>query len=118
MSGRNISLFFRFLLDIILKLKSMKNSTGLLLEQLNHKILILDGAMGTMIQGYSLKEEDFRTAELKAHPKSLKRNNDLLSLSRPEVISEIHEVYLEAGADIIETNTFSRSEERRVGKEC
>src|SRR5690554_979595 len=107
MSGRNISLFFRFLLDNILKLKSMKNSTGLLLEQLSHKILILDGAMGTMIQEYSLKEEDFRTPELERHPKSLKGNNDLLSLSRPEIIGEIHEVYLKAGADIIETNTFS-----------
>ena len=70
----------------------MKNRTGLLLKQLNHKILILDGAMGTMIQDYSLKEEDFRTVELEGHPKSLKGNNDLLSLSRPEIISEIHEV--------------------------
>jgi 5-methyltetrahydrofolate--homocysteine methyltransferase len=80
-------------------------------EQLLHiskqKILILDGAMGTMIQRYKLTEEDFRTDALKNHPKALKGNNDLLSLSRPEIIRDIHAAYLEAGADIIETNTFS-----------
>jgi 5-methyltetrahydrofolate--homocysteine methyltransferase len=70
-------------------------------------VLILDGAMGTMIQRYKLTEEDFRTEELKDHPKSLKGNNDLLSLSRPEIIRSIHREYLDAGADIIETNTFS-----------
>jgi 5-methyltetrahydrofolate--homocysteine methyltransferase len=86
---------------------SMQNRTELLLQQLKKKILILDGAMGTMIQRYKLVEEDFRTAQLKEHPKSLKGNNDLLSLSRPEVIKEIHEAYLKVGADIIETNTFS-----------
>lgn len=85
----------------------MQNRTELLLQQLKKKILILDGAMGTMIQRYKLGEEDFRTAQLKDHPKSLKGNNDLLSLSRPEVISEIHNAYLKVGADIIETNTFS-----------
>ncbi len=69
--------------------------------------MILDGAMGTMIQRYQLTEEDFRTAELKDHPKSLKGNNDLLSLSRPDIIKQIHREYLDAGADIIETNTFS-----------
>lgn len=69
--------------------------------------MILDGAMGTMIQRYTLSEEDFRTAALKDHPKSLKGNNDLLSLSRPDIIHAIHKEYLEAGADIIETNTFS-----------
>ncbi len=63
--------------------------------------------MGTMIQRYTLTEEDFRTPALKNHPKSLKGNNDLLSLSRPDIIRAIHKEYLEAGSDIIETNTFS-----------
>lgn len=85
----------------------MNNRTGLLLQQLKQKILILDGAMGTMIQRYKLSEEDFRTVGLKDHPKSLKGNNDLLSLSRPDIIKEIHRAYLDSGADIIETNTFS-----------
>src|SRR5690554_6042078 len=85
----------------------MQNRTGLLLQQLKQKILILDGAMGTMIQRYALGEDDFRTEELKGHPKSLKGNNDLLSLSRPDIIREIHRAYLECGADIVETNTFS-----------
>ncbi len=81
--------------------------TESLLHQAKNKILILDGAMGTMIQRYQLKEEDFRTADLADHPKSLKGNNDLLSLSRPDIIKAIHIAYLEVGADIIETNTFS-----------
>ena len=85
----------------------MQNRTELLLQQLKQKILILDGAMGTMIQRHALGEDDFRTKELKGHPKSLKGNNDLLSLSRPDIIQEIHQAYLESGADIIETNTFS-----------
>src|SRR5690554_622166 len=85
----------------------MQNRTELLIQQLNKKILILDGAMGTMIQRYGLKESDFRDEELIDHPKSLKGNNDLLSLSRPDIIKEIHTAYLESGADIIETNTFS-----------
>lgn len=79
----------------------------LLLSIAKKRILILDGAMGTMIQRYKLTEDDFRTPELKNHPKPLKGNNDLLSLSRPDVIQAIHAAYLEAGADIIETNTFS-----------
>lgn len=85
----------------------MNNRTGLLLQQLKQKILILDGAMGTMIQRYKLSEEDFRTETLKEHSKSLKGNNDLLSLSRPDIVKEIHRAYLDSGADIIETNTFS-----------
>jgi len=85
----------------------MQNRTESLLQQLSKRILILDGAMGTMIQRYRLTEEDFRTPELAAHPKSLKGNNDLLSLSRPDIIKQIHREYLESGADIIETNTFS-----------
>ncbi|MBP7261253.1 MAG: homocysteine S-methyltransferase family protein [Bacteroidia bacterium] len=71
------------------------------------RILILDGAMGTMIQRYQLEENDFRNEQLKDHPQSLKGNNDLLSVTRPDVIKAIHKQYLEAGADIIETNTFS-----------
>jgi len=74
---------------------------------LKDRILILDGAMGTMIQRYPLEEADFRKGWFEDHPHSLKGNNDLLSLTRPEIISQIHREYLEAGADIIETNTFS-----------
>ena len=85
----------------------MNNRTALLLQQLRRKILILDGAMGTMIQRYKLSEDDFRTPDLREHPRSLKGNNDLLSLSRPDIIKEIHQAYLDSGADIIETNTFS-----------
>ena len=73
---------------------------------LQQRIVILDGAMGTMIQRDKLTEADFRGARLADHPKDLKGNNDLLVLTRPDVISEIHEQYLAAGADIIETNTF------------
>ncbi|KAI4903608.1 hypothetical protein NFI96_030500 [Prochilodus magdalenae] len=69
--------------------------------------MVLDGAMGTMIQQKHLQEEDFRGQEFKDHPKALKGNNDLLSITRPEVIYSIHKEYLLAGADIIETNTFS-----------
>ena len=76
-------------------------------EVIKERILILDGAMGTMIQRHDLQEEDFRNEALKDHTISLKGNNDLLSLTRPDVIKSIHEAYLEAGADIIETNTFS-----------
>lgn len=74
---------------------------------LKNRILVLDGAMGTMIQRYHLEEEDFRKGWFENHSKPLKGNNDLLSLTRPEIIKEIHSKYLEAGADIIETNTFS-----------
>jgi 5-methyltetrahydrofolate--homocysteine methyltransferase len=84
-----------------------QNRTEQLLQAVKDRILILDGAMGTMIQRYTLTEEDFRTPALKEHPKSLKGNNDLLSLSRPDIIRAIHLEYLEAGSDIIETNTFS-----------
>lgn len=74
---------------------------------LKDRILVLDGAMGTMIQRYDLTEEDFRKGWFEAHHKPLKGNNDLLSLTRPDIIKAIHEEYLAAGADIIETNTFS-----------
>ena len=71
------------------------------------RILILDGAMGTMIQRYKLDEAGYRGARFKDHPRDLKGNNDLLVLTQPQIISEIHNAYLEAGADIIETNTFN-----------
>ena len=74
---------------------------------LKKRILVLDGAMGTMIQRYKLEEGDFRKGWFEDHPDSLKGNNDLLSLTRPDIINAIHAEYLEAGADIIETNTFS-----------
>jgi 5-methyltetrahydrofolate--homocysteine methyltransferase len=75
--------------------------------ELAKRILILDGAMGTMIQRYTLEEKDFRNDKLKDHDHPLKGNNDLLSFTRPDVIKAIHTEYLAAGADIIETNTFS-----------
>ena len=74
---------------------------------LKDRIMIIDGAMGTMIQPYKLEEQDFRGERWKNHDHPLKGNNDLLSITRPDVIKEIHRKYLEAGADIIETNTFS-----------
>ncbi|MGN6647914.1 MAG: homocysteine S-methyltransferase family protein [Cytophaga sp.] len=76
-------------------------------SELTKRILILDGAMGTMIQRYSLDENDFRNEKLNDHAHPLKGNNDLLSFTRADVIKAIHTQYLEAGADIIETNTFS-----------
>lgn len=76
-------------------------------EVLKERILVLDGAMGTMIQRHKLKEEDFRGERFKDYPSDLQGNNDLLSLTRPDVIKEIHKAYFEAGADIAETNTFS-----------
>jgi len=76
-------------------------------EELKKRILIIDGAMGTMIQRYQLTEDDFRGERFAAHPSDLKGNNDLLNLTRPDVIKAIHKEYLDAGADIIETNTFS-----------
>ncbi len=83
----------------------MKNSN--LFNELNKRILILDGAMGTMIQQYKLVEEDYRGKEFSEHGSDLRGNNDLLSLTRPHIITQIHEDYLAAGADIIETNTFN-----------
>lgn len=76
-------------------------------NELQKRILVIDGAMGTMIQRYKLVEEDYRGERFKDWHLDLKGNNDLLSLTRPEIIIEIHKQYLEAGADIIETNTFS-----------
>ncbi len=74
---------------------------------LDERILVIDGAMGTMIQGYNLQEADYRGAQFADYPLDLKGNNDLLSVTKPEVIREIHKSFLDAGADIIETNTFN-----------
>ncbi len=76
-------------------------------EDLQNRILVLDGAMGTMIQNHNLTEDEFRGSRFKNHPCSLKGNNDLLSITQPQLIRKIHLAYLESGADIIETNTFS-----------
>lgn len=76
-------------------------------QELEKRILIIDGAMGTMIQRYTLTEEDFRGDRFAAHPCDVKGNNDLLNITRPDIIKAIHTEYLQAGADIIETNTFS-----------
>jgi len=76
-------------------------------DLIKQKILILDGAMGTMIQKHKFQEADYRGDLFKDHPMLQKGNNDLLSLSKPEIIEAIHSEYLEAGADIITTNTFN-----------
>lgn len=76
-------------------------------EELEKRILIIDGAMGTMIQRYVLTEEDFRGERFKDHPCDVKGNNDLLNITRPDIIKAIHTEYMKAGTDIIETNTFS-----------
>ena len=76
-------------------------------QLLAQRILILDGAMGTMIQGRRLDEAAFRGPRFAKHPKDLKGNNDLLVLTQPDIIRDIHRQYLEAGADLIETNTFN-----------
>ena len=85
----------------------MSESFSRLSERLNHAILILDGAMGTMIQRCGLTEADYRGTRFADWPSDLKGNNDLLVLTKPEVITDIHEQYLAAGADIIEANTFN-----------
>jgi 5-methyltetrahydrofolate--homocysteine methyltransferase len=82
-------------------------STSLLQDQLSRRILLLDGAMGTMIQGYKLEEADYRGERFADWPSELKGNNDLLSLTQPQIIRDIHRAYLDAGADILETNTFN-----------
>ncbi|XP_065563145.1 methionine synthase-like [Artemia franciscana] len=82
------------------KAKNLENA-------LSERILVIDGAMGTMIQQYRLEESDYRGEEFKDHDKNLQGNNDLLSITQPKIIAEIHQKYFESGADIIETNTFS-----------
>ncbi len=94
--------------SIIVKIKLYQEFYLNILDQaLKERILVLDGAMGTMIQRYKLEEEDYRGERFKNWHCNLKGNNDLLSLTQPQIIQEIHEKYLEAGSDIIETNTFS-----------
>jgi len=85
---------------------SDKPTPGPLEQALQQRILIIDGAMGTMIQAENLVEADFRGERFADHGSDLKGNNELLSLTRPDIIAKIHRQYLEAGADIIETNTF------------
>lgn len=74
---------------------------------LNERILVLDGAMGTMLQAYSFTEDDFRGTQFKDHPCPVQGNNDMLSITQPEAIKAVHQQYFDAGADIVETNTFS-----------
>ncbi len=83
------------------------DNEAVLRDFLARRILILDGAMGTMIQRYALNEKDYRGDRFADHPADLKGNNDLLSLTRPDIIAAIHHAYLDAGADILETNTFN-----------
>ncbi|MEG1267010.1 MAG: homocysteine S-methyltransferase family protein, partial [Myroides sp.] len=76
-------------------------------EIIKHRTLVLDGAMGTMLQAYQFTEEDFRGTQFQDFQHPLKGNNDLLSITQPEAVKEVHRKYLQAGADILETNTFS-----------
>ena len=76
-------------------------------QEIQNRILVLDGAMGTMLQRYNFSEEDFRGTRFKDFAHSLKGNNDLLSITQPQAIRDVHAKYFEAGADIVETNTFS-----------
>ena len=76
-------------------------------EAIQKRILVLDGAMGTMLQRNNFSEEDFRGSRFKNFPHPLKGNNDLLSITQPEAVKEVHRKYFQAGADIVETNTFS-----------
>ncbi len=90
----------------------------LLSTLLRERILVLDGAMGTMIQRHAFSEDDFRGERFADHPTSLRGNNDLLVLTQPDVIREIHTAYLEAGSDIIETNTFSGTRIAQADYQC
>ena len=93
-----------------------KSETFAQLEELMQKqILFIDGAMGTMIQRYKLTEQDYRGERYATHKDELKGNNDLLVITRPDVIKEIHHAYLDAGADILETNTFNGTCISQVG---
>src|ERR1700759_3185164 len=88
-------------------LTNSQSSRALIEKALSERILIIDGAMGTMIQRHKLEEKDYRGDRFKDWKSDLKGNNDLLVLTQPEIIEGIHREYLEAGADIIETNTFN-----------
>ena len=87
-------------------------------KAMNERILVLDGAMGTMIQAYKLTEDDFRDDRLKNHHIDLKGNNDMLSITRPDVIEAIHKEYVAAGSDIIETNTFNANAISQLDYDC
>ncbi len=95
------------MIHLSLFVNKLTNSRVNISDLLKERVLVLDGAMGTMIQRYTLSEDDFRGDRFTDSNVELKGNNDILSLTRPDIIQEIHEEYLEAGADIIETNTFS-----------
>ncbi len=84
-----------------------KRSSPPITEQLNQRIMVMDGAMGTAIQAHRLTEEDFRGSRFSDHSMDLKGNNEILTLTQPDIIRDIHASYLSAGADIIETNTFT-----------
>ena len=89
-------------------MQQKKSASYLALEELaQQRVLILDGAMGTQIQRHNLQEADFRGKDFCHHPRDLKGDNDVLVLTRPDVIGGIHRAYLEAGADLIETCTFN-----------
>ncbi len=85
----------------------MSSTEQILRDILSHRVLVVDGAMGTMIQRYKLVENDYRGERFRAHSHDVKGDNDLLVLTRPQVVSEVHDQYLAAGADVIETNTFN-----------
>ena len=85
-------------------------NTRLIRSLLKERIMFLDGAMGTMIQTYGLQEEDYRGERFRDWPRDLKGNNDLLALTQPQIIRAIHDAYLEAGADFLETNTFNANQ--------
>ena len=87
--------------------KTEKTSAQALRDALKERVLVLDGAMGTMIQRHELSEADFRGARFENHPSPLQGANDILTLTQPQIIEEIHREYFAAGADIVETNTFS-----------
>ena len=92
---------------IIVIIEHFKVKTMSIENLLQKRILIIDGAMGTMIQRYKLSEADYRGERFKDWPSDIKGNNDLLCLTQPQIIKDIHKEYLEAGADILETNTFN-----------
>src|SRR5690554_3521383 len=102
----SVDAFFWHFFGQIIHTRTM-NKTELLHKAAAARILLLDGAMGSLIQQYKLSEEGFRGTRFAAHNSPVQGNNDLLSLTRPDIISSIHEQYLEAGSDIIETNTFN-----------
>ena len=104
---KSSSCFSAFLFNISIKYDIGMYSKPNIYEVINQKILVLDGAMGTMLQRYKFEEEDYRGERFKNWESPLKGNNDLLSLTQPHAIEAVHRKYLEAGADIIETNTFS-----------